>query len=85
MSYRFSAPGIAVGFCLLTLVSVAGLAGPQSSIPPAPTVDVETVGPKLGDALPEFNLRDQRGRLQSLKSLSGSNGAIIVFFRSADW
>jgi hypothetical protein len=85
MSYRFSAPGIALGFCLLTLVSAAGLAGPQSSIPPAPTVDVETVGPKLGDALPEFNLRDQSGHLQSLKSLFGSNGAIIVFFRSADW
>jgi hypothetical protein len=49
------------------------------------TIDVESVGPKTGDALPEFSLRDQDGKVHSLKSLLGTNGAIIVFFRSADW
>jgi hypothetical protein len=48
-------------------------------------VDVETVGAKVGDGLPDFSLRDQHGEVRSLKSVLGPNGAIIVFFRSADW
>jgi cytochrome oxidase Cu insertion factor (SCO1/SenC/PrrC family) len=51
----------------------------------ASRVDVETVGPKVGDGLPDFSLRDQHGEVRSLKSVLGPNGAIIVFFRSADW
>jgi hypothetical protein len=51
----------------------------------AARVDVETVGPKVGDGLPDFSLRDQHGEVRSLKSVLGPNGAIIVFFRSADW
>jgi len=51
----------------------------------AQTIDIESVGPKTGDALPEFSLRDQDGQVHSLKSLLGTNGAVIVFFRSADW
>ena len=43
------------------------------------------VGPKVGEALPEFSLRDQGGHIESLKSLLGPKGAVIVFFRSADW
>jgi peroxiredoxin len=43
------------------------------------------VGPQVGDAMPEFSLRDQRGQERSLRSLLGPNGAVIVFFRSADW
>jgi peroxiredoxin len=48
-------------------------------------VDVETLGPKVGASLPDFSLRDQDGMVRSLKSLLGANGAVIVFFRSADW
>ena len=79
-----SGPSIALGLCLLALgpPSVRRLANSQTA---AQTVDVETVGPKIGDTLPEFSLRDQGGQVHSLKSLLGSKGAIIVFFRSADW
>ena len=48
-------------------------------------VDVEHVGPQVGDSLPDFTLRDQHGEAHSLKSLLGPKGAVIVFFRSADW
>jgi cytochrome oxidase Cu insertion factor (SCO1/SenC/PrrC family) len=48
-------------------------------------VDVETLGPKVGELLPDFSLPDQQGQQRSLKSLIGANGAVIVFFRSADW
>jgi len=51
----------------------------------AATIDVEAVGPQVGDVLPDFNLPDQRGALHSLRSILGPQGAVIVFFRSADW
>ena len=76
--------GIAVSFILLALAPAGGFAIRQQPAP-ASTVDVESVGPKVGDALPAFGLPDQRGTVRSLKSLLGPNGAVIVFFRSADW
>jgi hypothetical protein len=79
-----SGPSIALALWLVALgPAVASLAGQQPNT--SQTVDVDKVGPKVGDALPEFSLRDQNGEIHSLKSLLGSKGAIIVFFRSADW
>jgi len=75
----------ALGFCLLALAPAFGFAARGQPNTPAAMVDVETVGPKIGDTLPEFSLSDQGGHLRSLKSLIGPNGAVIVFFRSADW
>jgi len=79
-----SRSSIAVGLCLITLGPVVSFAAHQQPNA-AHMVDVETVGPKVGDSLPEFSLRDQNGQVHSLKTLLGSKGAIIVFFRSADW
>ena len=42
-------------------------------------------GPPLGSKMPGFELRDQDGKPHSLASLLGPKGAVIVFFRSADW
>jgi hypothetical protein len=42
-------------------------------------------GPAIGTRLPSFELQDQEGKLHSLKSLLGSKGAVILFYRSADW
>jgi hypothetical protein len=83
MSRLSSGSGLALSLWL-ALVTAAGFAGQQSN-PPAQIVDVDRVGPKVGEPLPEFSLRDQDGHVQSLKSLLGPKGAIIVFFRSADW
>ena len=85
MFRAFNGPGIALGLCLVSGVAVAGLAGRPQPTTQAPSVDVETVGPKVGDVIPEFSLRDQGGQPRSLKSVLGPKGAIIVFFRSADW
>ncbi|MEO5896415.1 MAG: hypothetical protein ABIS06_12000 [Vicinamibacterales bacterium] len=62
-----------------------GLTATGQSNVPAPKVDVDRLGPRVGEGLPDFSLRDQRGEMRSLKSLLGPNGAMIVFFRSADW
>jgi hypothetical protein len=42
-------------------------------------------GPPIGTRLPAFELPDQAGKLYSLKSLLGPKGAVILFYRSADW
>ena len=62
-----------------------GLAREPQANSSAARVDVETVGPKVGEGLPDFSLRNQHGEVRSLKSVLGPNGALIVFFRSADW
>jgi hypothetical protein len=61
------------------------LAGAQQSGSPASKIDLERTGPQIGARLPDFVLRDQRGQTHSLQSLLGPKGAMIVFFRSADW
>lgn len=48
-------------------------------------VDVNTLGPKVGQRAIDFSLPDQRGRTQSLASIAGPKGTMLVFFRSADW
>ena len=75
--------GLALGLWLV-LAPVSGLTARQQSNAPL-TVDLDHVGPKVGEALPEFSLHDQGGQVHSLKSLLGPRGAVIVFFRSADW
>ena len=42
-------------------------------------------GPPVGSRMPDFTLRDQSGKARTLKSLLGPKGAVILFFRSADW
>ena len=59
-------------------------AGPQQPAA-TPAVDVETLGPKVGATVPDFTLQDQTGQARSLSSLLGPKGAVLVFFRSADW
>jgi hypothetical protein len=49
------------------------------------TVDVTTLGPQVGQRAIEFRLTDQHGREQTLASVAGSKGTMLVFFRSADW
>ena len=42
-------------------------------------------GLPTGRRAPAFSARDQFGRVQTLDSLKGSNGTVVLFFRSADW
>ena len=49
------------------------------------TIDVATIGPKVGSAVADFELPDQKGAPRKLSSLLGPKGAMLVFYRSADW
>jgi hypothetical protein len=78
---------IGIGLAL-ALLAVGAQARPGQSGSPVAKVakmDVERVGPLVGATLPDFSLRDQHGDAHSLQSLLGPQGAVIVFFRSADW
>ncbi len=35
--------------------------------------------------MPAFEAPDQNGKMHTLKSLLGPKGAVLVFYRSADW
>ena len=59
------------------------------------TLDGETIrmaslelissGLAVGQKAPAFSARDEFGHVQTLDSLKGPNGTILLFFRSADW
>jgi AhpC/TSA family len=42
-------------------------------------------GPAVGAQAPAFEARDQNGVSHTLASFLGPKGAILVFYRSADW
>ena len=44
-----------------------------------------SIGLALGQKAPAFSARDQFGQEQTLESLKGSRGTVLLFFRSADW
>ena len=47
--------------------------------------DEMRTGPEIGAKVPDFTLPDQSGRERSLHDLTGPNGLLLVFSRSADW
>lgn len=42
-------------------------------------------GPNVGERVPDFRLQDQNGNEKTLRSVMGPKGALLVFYRSADW
>jgi hypothetical protein len=42
-------------------------------------------GPNVGESVPDFRLPDQNGAVHTLRSILGPKGALLVFYRSADW
>jgi len=57
----------------------------QQAGPPREKVDVSKLGPQVGQRVPDFSLKDQTGKVQTLQSIMGPKGAMLVFLRSADW
>ena len=73
MRTRLLAVAAVVAWCAATL-------GAQT-----PTIDTSKIGPQVGSVVPAFAGVDQFGKPRTLASVAGPNGAMIVFFRSADW
>ena len=67
-----------VSFCSVLLAATALLAQ-------APDVDTAKIGPQVGQAVPPIAGIDQFGKSQTLATVYGPKGAMLVFFRSSDW
>lgn len=69
--------------CLLLVVAISLAA--VSPLAQTPTVDTSKLGPQIGQAVPPIAGVDQFGNSHTLNSVYGPKGAMLVFFRSADW
>lgn len=49
------------------------------------TLQAADLGPPVGSKVPAFAAPDQHGTVQGLDSIKGPKGAMLVFYRSADW
>ena len=70
------------GVLVALLSATAAIATAQT---PAPAVDTSKLGPQVGATVPPLSGPDQFGEPQTLASLSGPKGLMLVFSRSADW
>jgi hypothetical protein len=49
------------------------------------STELMAIGLAVGQKAPNFSARDEFGHVQTLESLKGPNGTVLLFFRSADW
>jgi hypothetical protein len=71
---------------LLPFALLAGLLGQAPAMAQSPSkIDVSKLGPQVGERVPDFSLKDQNGKTWTLQSIMGPKGAMLVFYRSADW
>jgi hypothetical protein len=49
------------------------------------SIEPMSIGLAVGQKAPAFSIRDQLGHVQTLETLKGTNGTVLLFFRSADW
>jgi hypothetical protein len=49
------------------------------------SIELMSIGLAVGQKAPAFSVHDQFGRVQTLDTLKGTNGTVLLFFRSADW
>ena len=49
------------------------------------SIELMSIGLAVGQKAQAFSVHDQFGRVQTLETLKGTNGTVLLFFRSADW
>ena len=67
-----------LSFAVLALANIQEIS--SSKRPDSPLI-----GLRVGLSAPAFASHDQLGHEQSNETLRGSNGTVLLFFRSADW
>ena len=72
--------------CLMSFLSLGLLAPGQEAFDPFdPTDDDSQTGIAVGEKIPDITAVDQSGRTWTFDDLKGPNGAVLLFYRSADW
>jgi len=77
-----------VSYVQISLALLLGSVLAKAALPSqaaAQKIDVSKLGPQVGERVPDFSLTDQNGKTWTLQSIMGPKGAMLVFFRSADW
>jgi len=67
------------------VVTVKGRLGEDNTIRGAAIQKVTSIGLEVGQKAPNSSARDQFGRSQTLDTVKGPKGTVLLFFRSADW
>ena len=70
---------------LAGLLSVWVVGFPSQAMQSRTPIEVASLGPQVGERVPDFSLPDQTGRVWTRDSILGPNGAILLFYRSANW
>jgi len=73
-----------IAVSMLLLVGLFAAPGGQEN-PSGTDATAPPVGLEVAQPAPAFVLRDQFGHVQSNETLKGTNGTVLLFFRSADW
>ncbi len=68
------------------MMAVVAVAAPGVFGQAPPAIDTAKIGPQVGAVVPDFAGVDQFGKRHTPRvHLRTSKGAMLVFFRSADW
>ncbi len=70
---------------LVGVLAALVLGFPSQAMQSRTPIEVASLGPQVGEQVPEFSLPDQNGRVWTRDSILGPNGAILLFHRSANW
>ena len=73
-----------LGLAGIVVLSVPALAQDGFGEMPASSANW-TTGPEVGQRLPAIAALDQHGERRTFDDVKGPNGALVFFFRSADW
>jgi hypothetical protein len=83
--WRWLAPRRMIFGCAILLLALSALPAARSQNPLSSEHDPPAPGLAVGRSAPAFSASDQFGRVQTLDTLRGANGTVLLFFRSADW
>ena len=70
---------------LVGVLAALVLGFPSQAMQSRTPIEVASLGPQVGEQVPEFSLPDQNGRVWTRDSVLGPNGALVLFHRSASW
>jgi len=73
----------AAAFLLISLAALPVFSHAQENVSDGSTQAI--IGLPVGQTMPAFTAQDQFGHEQSNATLKGTNGTVLLFFRSADW
>jgi hypothetical protein len=83
--WRRLAPRTKIFGCAILLLAFSALPAAHSQNPLPSEHEPPSPGLAVGRHAPPFSASDQFGRTQTLDTLRGPNGTVLLFFRSADW